>query len=65
VPHDWKSLLFFMKISLQCRNGGGAVSDQSDASGKDKGPFLKENFIMAMAESQIFTVRIRLCEGAI
>jgi hypothetical protein len=32
---------------------------------KDKRPFLKENFIMAMAESQIFTVRIRLCRGAI
>jgi hypothetical protein len=45
-----------MKISLQRRNGGVAVSDQSDASGKDKRPFLKENFIMAMAESQIFTV---------
>jgi hypothetical protein len=34
VPHDWKSLLFFMKISLQRRNGGVAVSDQSDTSGR-------------------------------
>jgi hypothetical protein len=32
---------------------------------KDKRPFLKENFIMAMAESQIFAVRIRLCRGPI
>jgi hypothetical protein len=58
-----------MEISLQRRNGGLAVSDQIDASGraltKDKRPFLKENFIMAMAESQIFAVRIRLCRGAI